>query len=151
MSVEPGCPFCQILQGASEASFVYQDELVSAFMDLYPVVPGHMLVIPNDHFQDFSSVEPAAAGRMFQLGKLLGEALRRSGLRLDGISYFLAEGEASGQVVPHAHLHIIPRHAGDDCGLRLHKSAPRRAVRDTLKSQAAEIRNVLKEETLFGT
>ncbi|MEJ2012825.1 MAG: HIT family protein [Anaerolineales bacterium] len=149
MSFQADCIFCQILQGEREASFVYRDETVTAFMDLFPVVPGHVLVIPNDHQQDFSRVEPEQAGQMFQLGREIGSALHRSGMSVEGISYFLAEGEAAGQVVPHAHLHIIPRHAGDDCGLQLHKGIPERAERGVLDRRAAALREALKPDAIF--
>jgi histidine triad (HIT) family protein len=148
MNVEDNCVFCGIARGQSEASFIYQDELVSAFMDLFPVTPGHILVIPNEHFQDFSDVEPDTAGRMLILGRALGEALRKSGLQLEGISYFLAEGAAAGQAVPHAHLHIIPRFPGDECGLRLHTGLPRRATRDILEAHAQSIQNLLPGDVM---
>jgi histidine triad (HIT) family protein len=150
MNTAHECIFCQILGGKSEATFVYQGEDVSAFMDLYPVTPGHMLVIPHEHYRDFSRVDIESAGKMFQLGRSLGEALRKRGPNLEGISYFLAEGEAAGQVVPHAHLHIIPRYTGDGCGLRLHKDVPRRAGRDDLELQAAGIREALNAADLSG-
>jgi histidine triad (HIT) family protein len=148
MSFQADCIFCQILRGEREASFVYRGEVVSAFMDLFPVVAGHVLVVPNDHQQDFSRVDPVEAGRMFELGRTIGSALNKSARGAEGISYFLAEGEAAGQVVPHAHLHIIPRHAGDACGLRLHKGIPEQAARAALDEQAAEIREALGPDAL---
>jgi histidine triad (HIT) family protein len=148
MSVEDKCIFCGIARGQSEASVIYRDELVSAFMDLFPVTPGHILVIPNEHFQEFSDVNSEAAGRMFILGRALGDALRRSGLRLEGISYYLAEGAAAGQAVPHAHLHIIPRFPGDECGLRLHTGLPHRAARDTLEAHAQRIQIALPDDLI---
>ena len=77
------------------------------------------------------------------MGRSLGKALREISPDLQGISYYLAEGAAAGQVVPHAHLHVIPRQSGDGCGLRLHKGAPHRAERADLAERAAELHDAL--------
>ena len=143
MSTAANCIFCQILAGQADASFVYRDERVAAFMDLFPVTPGHTLVVPISHHEHFSQVDPACAGRMFELGRAVGAALLRTDLG-EGVSYFLAEGELAGQVVPHAHLHVIPRFAGDHCALRLHQGPVPRAGRDALERSAYALRDALE-------
>lgn len=150
MSTAANCIFCQILAGQAAASFVYRDERVAVFMDLFPVTPGHALVVPQAHHERFSQVDPASAGRMFELARAVGAAQRSAGLG-EGVSYFLAEGELAGQVVPHAHLHVIPRFPGDNCALRLHQGPVQRAGRDSLESSAAALQAALDHPTPYNS
>jgi diadenosine tetraphosphate (Ap4A) HIT family hydrolase len=133
------CLFCQIAAGDAEASLIHQDEHVSAFMDLFPIVPGHLLVIPNAHAAFLEEVDEDLSARVFSLGRKLGTALRRSTIPAQAIGYYMADGRAAGQVVPHVHLHVIPRFSGDGARFGLHSGAPLRADRDQLDAQAAEI------------
>ncbi|MPN19976.1 hypothetical protein SDC9_167351 [bioreactor metagenome] len=69
-------------------------------------------MIPNAHFESISSVPEATAGRMMKVGARLGIALKRA-LDYDGYNLHLADGQAAGQVVMHAHLHVVPRGVED--------------------------------------
>ena len=137
MPRDRGCIFCQIVAGEAEASIVHQDRSVTAFMDLYPASPGHVLVVPNDHAARITEVEPEILGRLFELGVNIDRALRKTNLRCEGVSIYLADGAAAGQAVLHAHLHVIPRYPGDSCGLRLHAS-PAKSIRRPMLDQHAE-------------
>ena len=111
---EPDCIFCDILAGAARASFVHRDELVSAFLDIRPVTPGHLLVIPNQHVVYTHHLPDATADRLFAVARRLARSLRQTdAVRADGINLFVADGEAAEQEVFHAHLHVIPRFPGD--------------------------------------
>jgi histidine triad (HIT) family protein len=91
----PECIFCQILAGDSPASFVYRDETCSAFMDIQPVNPGHLLVIPNAHARYLANLESETAAHLMRVAHRLNAALRSSGLWCEGVNYFLADGEAA--------------------------------------------------------
>lgn len=117
------CIFCKIVSGEAQASIVHRNEHVLAFMDISPVVEGHVLVIPTYHTADLAGVTDDAGGHMFALGRRIGAALRASGVPCDGVNFFLADGVAAGQTVFHAHLHVIPRVRGDGLGFR-HGSGP---------------------------
>jgi len=106
------CVFCRIVAGELPATKVYEDELVLAFLDIAPINPGHLLVIPKAHHESIATVPEAVAGRMLRVAARLGIAQRR-GLDADGFNLHLADGPCAGQVVMHAHLHVIPRHAED--------------------------------------
>jgi diadenosine tetraphosphate (Ap4A) HIT family hydrolase len=142
--LDPTCIFCQIISGESEASVVYQDELVTAFMDLYPVTPGHTLIIPNQHEELITGVKQEAIQQIFAVGVQIDQALRLSDLRCEAVSFYLADGVAAGQVVPHAHLHVIPRYSGDSSGIRLHSGRVQRASRESLDDQARLIQSSMK-------
>ena len=143
MADPSSCIFCDIVAGHSPASMVYRDELVCAFMDIRPVNPGHLLVIPNEHATCLADLEPATGGRMFEVGQRLAKALRASGIRCEGIDFFLADGEPAGQEVFHAHLHVVPRFAGDGFGLHYSPDYGKVHDRATLQSIAAVVRNAL--------
>jgi diadenosine tetraphosphate (Ap4A) HIT family hydrolase len=107
------CIFCAIAARQAEASVVYEDETVVAFMDLNPVTPGHLLVVPREHAVGLEDLDGATSARVWSVGHQMARALRRSGLRCDGINIFLADGEVAFQEVFHFHLHVFPRYAGD--------------------------------------
>jgi histidine triad (HIT) family protein len=82
-------------------------------MDIRPVTPGHLLVIPRRHAPYLADLDEATGARMFVVAQRLAAALRASGLQCEGVNFFLADGEAAFQEVFHAHLHVFPRFAGD--------------------------------------
>jgi histidine triad (HIT) family protein len=138
------CVFCDIVRGTEPASIVYADESAVAFMDIQPVNPGHLLVVPRAHARYLAEVEPEMAPHLFRVGVMLAGALRRSGIRCDGINLLLADGEAAGQEVYHVHLHVIPRIWGDGFGFRFGPGYRQRPNRATLDDAAATIRAALE-------
>lgn len=139
------CVFCRLLSGELEVSLVHRDDLCAAFMDIQPVTPGHVLVVPHRHVPNLTDLNREEGARMFQLGQRLATALRKSGLRCEGINFFLADGEAAGQEVFHTHLHVFPRYRGDGFGLRLPPNYSQRPGRQELNDIAANLRDVLKQ------
>ena len=124
------CVFCAIVAGDLPASRVYDDGRVLAFADLRPATTGHLLVVPKRHAPDLAALDPEDGARMFQVAQRLAAALRRSALDPEGVNLFLADGEVAGQEVFHAHLHVLPRHAGDGFGVRADFASPSRAELD---------------------
>lgn len=113
----PDCTFCDIVRRISPASFVYADDVCSAFMDIRPVNTDHVLVIPNQHASSLAELPSSTGAAMFTIAQRIAQALRESGVPCDGVNLFLADGEAALQEVFHVHLHVIPRYWGD--GFRL--------------------------------
>jgi histidine triad (HIT) family protein len=108
------CIFCRIVAGEAPASFVYQDDLVSAFLDIRPITPGHVLVVPNRHVIYTRDLPGTIADRLFAVARVLARTLHQTdAVRADGINLFGADGEAAGQDVFHAHLHVVPCFPGD--------------------------------------
>lgn len=138
------CTFCLILSGKLPASLVYRDELCAAFLDIYPVNPGHLLVVPLQHAASLAELEPETGAHLFKTAQQLAAALRVSGLRCEGINLFLADGEVAGQEIFHVHLHILPRFNGDGFSLRLPAGYPALQERQTLDQQAGMIRDALQ-------
>ncbi len=107
------CIFCLIATKQADASVVYEDDTVVAFMDRYPVTPGHLLVVPRHHAVGLEDLDEAAGGQVWSVAHKMARALRRSSLRCEGINLLLCDGEVAFQTVFHLHLHVIPRYTGD--------------------------------------
>ena len=110
--------FSKILAGEAPASFVYRDERVAAFMDIQPVNPGHVLLIPTSPVEYLYQLDDESCERLMKVAKRISKAIRDSGIPCEGINLFLADGKSAGQEVAHVHLHVFPRFEGDGFGLR---------------------------------
>ena len=137
------CVFCDILAAKSPASLVFKDDLCCAFMDIQPVNPGHVLVIPTYHAASLAELDEESGAHMFRIAQRMAKALRNSGLRCEGVNLFLADGAAAGQDVFHVHLHVFPRYAGDGFVPRLGPNYGKRPVRAELDGIAGKIRQAL--------
>lgn len=137
------CVFCEILAGRLPSSQVYRDEQCAAFLDIQPVTPGHLLIVPNDHAASLAEMPEETGARMFRVAQRLAQALRKSGVRCAGVNLFLADGEAAGQEVFHVHLHVFPRYPGDGFGLQFGPGYRLRPPRAELDGIAGRIRAVL--------
>ncbi len=137
--------FAKILHGEVPAAFVYQDELVSAFMDVQPITPGHVLVIPNREVATLSELDETTATHLWRIGHRIALALKNSTLSCEGVNLLLADGERAGQDIPHLHLHIFPRFKDDDFEWGRGRSFSPLASREELQANAEAIKLVLKE------
>ena len=137
------CVFCDILSGKLPSSMVYQNDLCTAFMDIQPVNPGHVLVIPNRHAAFLADLDEDTGAHMFRLAQRLAGSLRKSAIRCEGVNLFLADGEAAMQDIFHVHLHVFPRYAGDGFGLTFSPEYFHRPERAELDRVARLIRDVL--------
>ena len=135
---DPSCIFCRIVAGSADASYVYEDEDLVAFMDINPVTRGHLLVVPRAHLPALADVPPELGARMFVIGRELAAALRSSAVTTEGINLFLADGAAAMQTVFHSHLHVIPRFRGD--GFRFVRAWSGNPDRAELDADAAAVR-----------
>ncbi|WP_328390488.1 HIT family protein [Nocardia sp. NBC_00416] len=138
--MDPYTIFADIIAGRAPSSQVYEDDDVLAFLDIRPVTPGHLLVVPKKPARELAELDPVLGGKLFQVGQLLAAALRDSEVACDGVNFFLADGVTAGQEVFHVHLHVIPRTPGDGFGLRARPRTPARADLDYL---AGSIRGAL--------
>lgn len=105
------CIFCKIVKKEIPADVVFEDENTLAFLDISPVNIGHSLVIPKKHFRNALETPDEVIMDLLKIGKKIGKALRANGA--EGINITLNNESASGQVVFHTHLHVIPRFKDD--------------------------------------
>lgn len=102
------CPFCTLLAGR----IVMANDLAVAIRDGFPVSPGHTLILPRRHVGSFFAVTEAERSAMLTLLDATKAGLDAK-FRPDGYNLGINDGPAAGQTVPHLHMHLIPRYAGD--------------------------------------
>ena len=137
------CIFCKIVRREAPASIVREDGSTLAFMDIQPMNPGHVLVIPKAHAAYVEDLPGEAVGPILEASTEISHALRTSGIRCEAVSFYLANGKEAGQEVFHVHMHVIPRWRGDGLGLRVGTDRGHLADRKELDSLAAKIRTAM--------
>jgi len=140
------CIFCKIVRGEVPASRLYEDDATLAFMDIRPMTPGHALVIPKRHAAFIEDLPEGTVGPILETARKIAAAIRRSGLRCEAVSLYLANGKEAGQEVFHVHIHVIPRFQGDGFGLRVGPDYGRIAGREELDSVAVRIRSAIPDQ-----
>lgn len=115
------CIFCKIVRGEGPAYRVFEDERTLIFMDIFPVAPGHTLIIPKMHGTNILAVEERDLQIVAAHSRRLAHA-QREVFEPDGIAVFQLNGAAAGQTVFHYHTHLIPRMAGDT--IEIHSRTP---------------------------
>ncbi|MEI7451761.1 MAG: HIT family protein [Candidatus Falkowbacteria bacterium] len=96
------CVFCKIISGEFDASKVYEDDDILAFLDIHPVNPGQVLVIPKVHIDHFIDVPDKLADKIFEIGRILGRKIMTE-LKPHRVGFVI-----NGYGVPHAHLIVVP-------------------------------------------
>ena len=109
MLIRMGCLFCDILDGKKDGHFLYQDDSHVAFLDRYPIDVGHSLVLPRKHHEQITDMTPEDVGKIFAFVPKIAKAILEA-TGADAFSIGQNNGEAAKQIVPHVHIHIIPRY-----------------------------------------
>lgn len=138
------CTFCKIISGELPASFVYKDEDVVAFMDLYPITPGHTLVVPVSHHEFFENIPSQVFSKMALVAQDIQRSYRSTDIQCEASNIFLSNGRLAGQEVPHAHLHVVPRFKGDGQRMGFSHADPDEAPRSELDRNSNKIRGALE-------
>ena len=103
------CIFCDILDGKRHGHFLYEDEYHVAFLDKYPIDVGHSLVIPRKHHERITDMNPEDVGNVFSIVPKIAKAILTA-TGADAFSLGQNNGRAAKQIIPHVHIHIIPRY-----------------------------------------
>jgi histidine triad (HIT) family protein len=101
------CTFCKIIAGESPSEMLFQDEHISAFRDIHPAAPTHVLIVPNKHIpraHDLVPEDNELIGRMFAVARWIAE---QEEIAEDGYRLIINNGPHGGQVIYHLHLHLI--------------------------------------------
>lgn len=109
------CIFCKIIAGEIEANVLYEDDQTMALLDAFPLVEGHTLVIPKAHHEHLQDLPDDVAQSWFQAVYRTVEKLQDA-MGAQGMTVGLNNGKVAGQVVPHVHMHLIPRFENDNGG-----------------------------------
>ena len=132
------CVFCKIVKEEIPSDKIYEDDNFFAFLDINPNNPGHTLVIPKNHYENIYNLPDEILKNIAPLIKKIAIAVKK-GVNADGINIIMNNDIAAGQIVPHAHFHVIPRFADD--GLR---HWPRKSYSN--KEEVAKTAGKIKKE-----
>ena len=107
------CAFCSILVGDTPAHRVLDDDVALGFLDIRPLFPGHVLVVPRDHVVTLPDLPAELVGPYFERVQRIASAVP---VATGATGSFVAMNNVVSQSVPHLHTHVVPRTKGD--GLR---------------------------------
>jgi len=110
------CIFCKIVNKKIPCHKIYENKKILAFLDINPVNPGHTLIIPKKHYETILNVDDETLKELAIAIKKISSAVY-NGLKLKGFNIGINQFKVAGQIVPHLHVHIIPRKEND--GIRL--------------------------------
>ena len=133
------CLFCQILDGKIPAHFIYEDDTHVAIMDKYPIHRGHSLVIPRKHHEKITDMDVGEVSDLFSKVPSISRAVIEA-TGADGFNIGQNNGRAANQIIPHVHVHVIPRYT------QIGVAWPKRSIADDkeLEDLAAKIRKCMK-------
>ena len=133
------CIFCNIVDRKAPASIVYEDTNFVALMSTKSFNVGHVLVIPKRHIESLGELNDETGAGLFRTATRVAVAIRKSGLRCDGINLLLNEREPFQEIL-HLHLHAFPRFRGDKFRVEYDRNTT--PSRDQLDETAKMIREV---------
>ena len=100
------------MSGKQPAAQVYQDSNFLVIMDKYPINFGHTLIVPTKHYDNLLQMPLAEVGKLYSLVPAVAKAVV-SAVKADGFNVGQNNGIAANQIVPHVHVHIVPRFIDD--------------------------------------
>lgn len=110
--MDTDCLFCRIVAGEIPSTKVYEDEYCYAFLDLRPVNIGHTLLVPKAHADNLYDTPNETLAHLAPIIKKISLAIKTA-LGADGINIEMNNDPVAGQIIFHAHIHIVPRFSGD--------------------------------------
>ncbi|MEK7147050.1 MAG: HIT family protein [Patescibacteria group bacterium] len=126
-----GCLFCKIIKKEIKAEIIYEDNEAIAFLDNSPRAPGHTMVLPKQHAETILELDDNLIRPVFHAVKITASFIKKT-LKPDGFTIGINHGKASGQVIDHLHIHIIPRWQNDG-GSSIHNvvdNQPRESIEE---------------------
>lgn len=145
------CIFCSIVQGEIPCKKIYEDEYAFAFLDINPVNKGHTLIVPKKHYTTLLDTPDDLLAKLISVTKNLSTVLMKS-LNATGFNVNINNYSDAGQVVPHLHIHIIPRFSGDGHKLwngRSYESEEEiNSVLKSIEKNIRDVRQVVEEEEM---
>lgn len=130
--MQDDCLFCKIVSGDIPAQKVFEDKYSVAFMDIHPVNPGHVLVVPKEHSEDIMEMLDEDVGRLFRLVRHVAKGVMKA-VNAPGFNIGVNTGSEAGQVVFHTHVHVMPRFEDDG-----HRQWEKKEMQDKEMARVAE-------------
>jgi histidine triad (HIT) family protein len=145
------CIFCQIISGKVNSKKIYEDDKCMAILDINPANPGHVLLMPKEHYAIMPLIPEDIIKHIFMISKQISASLLRS-LQAQGTNIFVANGAAAGQKAQHFMLHVIPRMENDKLRFNIKGEKADESDLENLRKKLAtkiskDMGGDLKEET----
>ena len=128
------CVFCRIIHGELKSRIVFEDAVSLAFLDHRPLFPGHCLLVPKNHYETLNDLPAELIEPLFANARLMARAIERA-MEADGT--FIAINNRISQLVPHLHIHIVPRRKKDGLKGFFWPRHPYKDEADLLRTQQA--------------
>lgn len=106
------CLFCKIISGEIPGAKLYETDKIYAFLDINPVNRGHALVVPKEHYETLLDIPEPVNKELLESVKKISSAIEKA-VGADGFNIMMNNRKAAGQLIPHAHMHIVPRFVQD--------------------------------------
>ncbi len=116
LKLDENCIFCKIVKGDIPCAKIFEDDKVLSFLDIAPANKGHALIVTKNHYETLLEIPDDYLEDMMLKAKKIAQALSAA-LGNEGFNVLMNNKQVAGQLVPHAHVHIIPRFTGD--GIKL--------------------------------
>lgn len=129
----PQCLFCRIVAGELPAEIVYQDDLVVALLDIYPIRPGHTQIVSRQHVPYIEDLPEATASRIIHVGQRLSRAMKAL-YGVDRVAFALTGGDHA-----HVHAHVVPMHDKTDITSRRYIAEETLTFRSMPRASDAEL------------
>ena len=140
------CIFCQIIAGKVQSKKVYEDDKSIAILDINPANPGHVLLLPKEHYSIMPQLSEDEIAHLFMVSKTLSNSVLRS-LGVQGTNIIVQNGVAAGQKAQHFMIHIIPRKEGDDLNFEIpQREIPENQLEEIRKKLEAKLGEVKQQE-----
>lgn len=110
------CIFCKIVKGDIPSAKIFEDDKLICFLDIAPANKGHALIVTKEHYETLLEVPDEVLNDLMAKAKKISRAMS-SALGAEGINILMNNKKVAGQLVDHAHIHIIPRFNGDGIDL----------------------------------
>jgi histidine triad (HIT) family protein len=146
------CIFCHIIAGKVQSKRIYEDETVLGILDINPANPGHVLLVPKEHYSILPQLPEDVMEHIFLVAKKLSNALLRC-VDAQGSNILVANGVAAGQKAQHFMVHVIPRKEKDGVGFDMpQKQIPEDKLQEMAEHLAKGMGNPKpkKESSLFA-
>jgi histidine triad (HIT) family protein len=139
------CIFCQIIAGKVQAKKIYEDDDVVAILDINPANPGHILIMPREHYSIMPQIPDDEIGHIFLVAKALSNTSLRA-LEVQGSNIIVANGVAAGQRAQHFMVHLIPRKENDGINFQIpQKTIPEEELQKIRKTLSESLGSKIRE------
>jgi histidine triad (HIT) family protein len=148
---DPNCVMCRLVDGQIGAEIVHSDSATVALLDVRPLADGHVLVVPRTHAGRVEDLPAADAAALFRSVAALAGPVRRA-VGASGTTIGVNDGEATGQTIPHVHVHIVPRWPGDGAGSihTIFRAGTRRPLAEVAEAVRRAVSTAAAPETSRG-